>query len=185
MIGIIYKLTDNSEKVYYGSTTRTLKHRLIHHRCIANHCRSKIMDKDSMKIECLEEFNHHLDFILKELLIKREGYYIRNFECINHAIPGRTKKEYNANPINKERHALRTKKYTEGNKEKISLKGKEYYEKNKEELLTKHKEYQEKNKEKLRAKFICECGGKYTYEHKSTHNKSKKHIAYSLSTKSS
>ena len=43
------------------------------------------------------------------------------------------------------------------------------------------KEYYEDNKEKNQQKFNCECGGKYTFEHKSQHLKSKKHIAFTNS----
>jgi hypothetical protein len=38
------------------------------------------------------------------------------------------------------------------------------------------KEYMKKNKEKLNEDFICEeCGGKYKYMSKTTHEKTKKH----------
>ena len=151
MIGFIYKLTDNSDKVYYGSTIKSLYYRLIRHKSQSNGCRSNLMDRDNMKIECIEEFNHHLDFILKELLTKRESYYIRNNECINHRIPGRIMKEYQT-------------EWYEKNKEEILLGQKEYYEKNKEQILLKQKE-----------KFNCECGGKYTHNHKSRHFKTTKH----------
>ena len=147
MIGFIYKLTDNSDKVYYGSTIKSLKKRLIGHKTPSNGCRSNIMDRDSMKIECIEEFNHHLDFILKELLTKRESYYIKNNECINLVIPGRTKKEFRT----------------------------EYCEKNKERIAFKRKEYNEKNSLKRNEKINCECGSKYTHNNKSTHFKTKKH----------
>jgi hypothetical protein len=42
--------------------------------------------------------------------------------------------------------------------------------------------YREKNKEeiakKANQKFECECGGRYVFNHKSTHQKSKKHQEY-------
>ena len=44
------------------------------------------------------------------------------------------------------------------------------------------KEYHEKNKEQILQKrdkqFTCECGGKYTHQHKTTHFKTKKHQDY-------
>ena len=44
------------------------------------------------------------------------------------------------------------------------------------------KEYYEKNKDKINdkasEKFVCPCGGKYTYCHKSEHLKSKKHLKF-------
>ena len=45
-----------------------------------------------------------------------------------------------------------------------------------------HKEYYSENKNKINErqnkKFDCDCGGKYTYAHKSQHLKSKKHQNY-------
>tara|TARA_R110001606_G_scaffold211828_1_gene359487 strand:- start:19 stop:450 length:432 start_codon:yes stop_codon:yes gene_type:complete len=48
---------------------------------------------------------------------------------------------------------------TENNKEKIA-------------------KYREDNKEHLNEKFNCECGVYYSYQNKSRHLKSKKHLAY-------
>jgi hypothetical protein len=53
---------------------------------------------------------------------------------------------------------------------------------------TTHKKYLEKynkdNKQKLEQKFKCECDGKYTYQSKSIHFKSKKHQRFLNSIKS-
>jgi site-specific DNA-adenine methylase len=50
------------------------------------------------------------------------------------------------------------------------------------EELEKHKEvcavYRAEHSEKLKEKFNCECGGKYTYQHKSCHIKTKFHQDY-------
>tara|TARA_R110001606_G_scaffold222143_1_gene369991 strand:- start:83 stop:619 length:537 start_codon:yes stop_codon:yes gene_type:complete len=175
MIGFIYKLSDNSDKVYYGSTIQPLNDRFSKHR-YSDSCRSKIMDKDTMKIECLEEFNHHLDFILKKLLKKRECYYIRNFECINKNIPDRTRKEWRKD--NKETIKLKQKEYYEKNKETIKLLQKEYLENHKEQINKYKREYREKNKERTKEKFTCECGSIVRIDCKLRHNRSKKHQAF-------
>ena len=146
MIGIIYKLTDNSDKVYYGSTKNKLHKRLSNHKNDGE-CMSRYMDSDSMQIECIEQYYFDTDIDYKPFLKKREGYYIRNFECINEKIPGRTTKESKA----------------------------EYYEKNKEKIKLQSNEYYQKNKEKLKEKVTCKCGGKYTSPNKPRHNRSKKH----------
>jgi len=56
---------------------------------------------------------------------------------------------------------------------------KEYYEDNKEKILEYKKKYRENNKEKIqkfcKLKFKCECGGKYYYNNKTNHEKTKKH----------
>ena len=177
MIGFIYKLTDNSNRVYYGSTIKSLKKRLCEHKTPRNTCNSKIMDRDSMHIECLEQYYFDTDMDYKELLIKRESFYIRNNECINKKIPGRTMKEFQTEYYekNKEQLLLKHKEYKEKNKAQILLNSKEYYENHKEQK----KEYFEKNKESIllrtKVKFTCDCGGKYTYHNKSKHNKTTKH----------
>jgi group I intron endonuclease len=41
-----------------------------------------------------------------------------------------------------------------------------------------HKKYREEHRKKIHQKFICECGGRYTYSGKSSHLKTKKHQNY-------
>jgi hypothetical protein len=57
---------------------------------------------------------------------------------------------------------------------------KEYRDKNKEKIAADKKEYRKINKDKLSKKFDCECGGKYTLEHKARHLKTKKHQDFFL-----
>ena len=154
MIGFIYKLTDNSNRVYYGSTIQPLNNRLWQHKDISNTCRSKIMDKDTMKLECLEQYYFDTDMDYKAHLIKRERYYIKNNKCINKKIPGRTMKEYEKD-----------------NMEKIKQTKKQYRFDNKEKI----KENYEKNKEKYKEKFTCDCGSIIRKYDKSSHYKTKKH----------
>ena len=67
------------------------------------------------------------------------------------------------------------KEYREINKDKIKEQEKEYRERNKE----RKKEYREQNKEKINeqrsTKCLCACGGTYTLNNKSTHEKTTKH----------
>ena len=165
MIATIYKLTDDNGLVYYGSTIRELRERLYGHKHYNNDCFSKFMNSDTMVIESLEQYYFDEDTYNKKFVLQREAYYIRNNKCINKVVPDRTPKESD-------------KEYRLKNKEKIDEKSKEYREKNKEKIAVKDKEYYEKNKEKLNEKIDCECGGKYTYCHKSRHMKTQKHINY-------
>jgi hypothetical protein len=55
---------------------------------------------------------------------------------------------------------------------------KEWYEAHKNEIKDKYKELYKVNKEKLCEKFNCDCGGKYTFGHKSNHEKTKKHLLF-------
>ena len=97
----------------------------------------------------------------KEELESREGYYIRNYECINKNIPCRTSKEY----YNDHKH--KKKEYYNNNKDKIAKYTKEWYDNNKDEINTKRK-----------VQYECPCGGRYTHSNKSQHSKTKKHMEY-------
>lgn len=166
-LGKIYTIRHiDTDKFYIGSTCQKyLSSRLAQHKSdyINNHkCSScKILFDigiDDCYIELLENYTCNN----KEELNKREGELIRLHKdnVVNKCIAGRTKKECD-------------KQYRETNKEKIKKSSKEYREKNE---VSKH--YREKNKDKLMEKYNCECGGKYTTEHKLRHMKSLKHINY-------
>ena len=83
-------------------------------------------------------------------LKQRERFYIENNECINKVVPLQTKKEWK-----------------EANRLELCNKQKEYYKQNSTLIKTKHSTV-----------FKCDCGGKYTYAHKSRHIKSKKHLKF-------
>ena len=80
----------------------------------------------------------------------KEAQYIRQLDCVNKNIPGRTGQEYYHE--NKERLNEQHKKWKVKNDEKI-----------KSERLTAHE---------------CECGGRYKLQHKAQHKKTLLHVAY-------
>ena len=97
-MGTVYKLTDG-EKVYYGSTTATLKVRLSKHKQPSHNCRSKQLNRDKMTIELVEWVEDETK------LLEREGHYIKTNECVNYTNPNTTpeerklqKKKYNSKP---------------------------------------------------------------------------------------
>ena len=168
--GKIYKITCNeTEKIYIGSTTQTLTKRFKQHKNNHKYWKNgkynntsifKLFDeygKDSCNIELIENYPCDNN---KELEL-REAYYIRNNNCYNKYIPGRTIKEY-----------------YEENKEKINEQHKQYNEVNKKRIKEVMKKYYEDNKERLNEKITCDCGGKYTHNNKATHFKTKKHQTY-------
>jgi len=69
---IVYKLTCSSGRVYYGSSSFTLKERK---RKGWKTCSCK--DFDIIKMEVIEEVED------KEKALERESYYIENFPCVN------------------------------------------------------------------------------------------------------
>ena len=176
--GKIYKLvSDQTNDVYIGSTCQTLCQRLNDHKCrMRQHEAGKqrfttsqnIVKYNDVKIILIEDFPCER----KEQLTARERFYIENNECVNKIIPNRTREEYIKTDARKET----SKKYYEKNKEHYE----EYRENTKEQKAQYDKEFREKNKEKIQAKrgvkITCECGGKYTMQHKAAHFKTQMHI---------
>ena len=66
------------------------------------------------------------------------------------------------------------------NVDTFKTKKKEYRVKNVDKIKAQNKEYYDKNVDKINKQFICPCGGKYTYCHKSRHLKSEKHLKWEV-----
>jgi hypothetical protein len=172
--GKIYKIIDIAYTTQYiGSTTQTLSRRFSKHKSNYKVWQANKINKISVfdifekfgiencKIELIEAFPCDN----RDELERKEGEFIKNNDCVNKYIAGRTKKEYN-------------KEYYDANKNKIL----EYREANKDKIKEKAKEYYDDNKDKLaeyaKEKIMCECGCEITRSAKSRHIKSKKHIKY-------
>jgi hypothetical protein len=161
--GKIYKITDIAyTKMYIGSTCQPLSKRFTNHKGhyklwkdgkshkISSYDLFDEFGIENCKIELIENFACNC----KDELQKKEGEHIKNNDCVNKVISGRTKKEYyidNKDKMKEYREANKDKmkEYYEANKEKISEKKKEYNEANKEKISEKKKEYQQANKEKI------------------------------------
>ena len=88
----IYKLwCHETNEIYVGSTTQSLANRLSKHKSPTNTCNSKILFEKSnnVMIELLELFPCEN----KMYLNKKEGEFIRKFDCVNKNIAGRTQPE--------------------------------------------------------------------------------------------
>ena len=158
--GKIYKIwSPMGNEIYIGSTTQKLYARKSQHICNKK-CSSKILFEkyDDVRIELIEYFPCNN----KEELDKKEGFYIRNNDCINKNIAGRTVKEYNEN--NKQHY----KEYRDNNKEEKQEYDKEYKENNKDKIKEQRKEYNQK-------KYTCECGRTVRHHEKPRHERSKIH----------
>ena len=195
--GKIYSLRSHqTDDIYIGSTTQSLAvrkagHKINYKRYVNgtyNFVTSfNIIKFDDFYIELIENYPCNS----RNELERREGQLIREMDCVNKIVVGRTDKEYyEANKeviaerakeyreANKEVIAERTKKWREANKEVIAENEKKYREANKEVIAENKKKWQAANEEKLKEKKFCECGGKYTHVNKAQHSKSKKHQAY-------
>lgn len=163
--GKIYKIIDiGYNKCYYGSTIDILTNRMSKHK--AHYIMYKdnrrnnltlftIFDEygvENCKIELVELFPCNSKIELE----KQEGYYIKNNDCVNKMIAGRTQKEYKEE--NKEHWQEYFKKYYQDNKEHKLQICAEYRKKPaiKEKTKEFNKKYREKNREKL-----LEYGKKY------------------------
>jgi hypothetical protein len=121
--GKIYKLWSPSKNiVYYGSTVQSLAQRLTkhknHHKTHNNNNTKKItahlvLECEDYKIELVEEFPCNN----KQQLEKKEGEYIKNNECINKYVAGRTQAENYQD--NKEEKIKAVTEYRKNNIEKI------------------------------------------------------------------
>ena len=160
-------------EVYYGSTLQKLCKRMDKHRSSYK----SWMDGKSQKVMCYDLFEKYglqnCKIYLVELypcksreqLESREGYYIRNYDCVNKNIPGRTQKEWCID-----------------NKDKLSEYYKEWCNDNKDKIVNYQKEYHNKNKDKIHTRknvhYDCPCGGRYTHTNRILHFKTKKHIQF-------
>jgi len=157
----IYKLYDlETNEKYIGSTTQKLSVRLSGHvrsyKDVLNGKKKyvssfKIIEKGNYRIELIENYPCEN----KEELRKREGYYIRNCDCVNKLIAGRMKKEINIS----------------------------YYQNNKEFFKNYYQNYYQRNKAKYAEKLLCNCGGYYRRDSKYDHKKTKRHKKYLESLK--
>lgn len=139
MTGKIYKLVGYG-LTYYGSVNnvslsdRKSKHK-YDHKCFKNGkgryvSSFDIIEKgDDWDIELVEEVED------KDQLLRREGFYIKNNECVNKRVAGRTKQEYYED--NEEKIKAYKSKWAKDNRERIKTK----YHENKEEINRKRREH--------------------------------------------
>lgn len=182
--GILCKTT---WKVYYGSTSKTIDERLRGHEYEYTEYLKKGIGKNTTSVEIIKNNNYIITLLEtcdENDRNEREGFYIRNFQCVNRIIPDRSPKEYNKKWLenNKDYRKEYFKGYYENNRESILEYHKEYNEINKEKINEKKKEYYQINKEKIseknKVKYTCQCGVELTKCHKSRHERTSKHQNY-------
>jgi hypothetical protein len=160
MTGKIYKLVGGG-LTYYGSTNGCLSIRKSRHKYdYKTFVNGKgkyissfdILEKgDDWDIELVE------DDIEDDQLLLREGFYIKNNECVNKRVAGRTKQEYYND--NEEKIKSYKSQWAKDNREKIKQK----YDENKKEINDKRRERE--NKEEFKQKK-AEQDKKYRTENK-------------------
>jgi hypothetical protein len=149
--GKIYSLRSfQTENIYIGSTTQPLKTRLSKHKNDFKRWQegnlSLITSYEILKFDdCYIELICECPCENKEQLQKKEGETIREMDCVNKCIPGRTDREYYED--NREHLLEQKKQYAEEHKEEIAEYQKQYAEEHKEELAEYHANYYQEHKE--------------------------------------
>jgi len=192
--GKVYALrSSETDECYIGSTIEPLNERFRRH---GNHfiqwlsgmehshyiTSFELLKFDDCKIELIKDYPCNS----KTELEREEGKYIREIDCVNKCIAGRTHKEYYEE--HKEQIDAYRKQWAKDNKEHLKLYKAELYQKNKEEIRKKDNlknqapEMKEKNLVRAKAYSLakseiieCECGSSYKKFIKAQHLKCKKH----------
>lgn len=155
--GKIYTIRSRSrpDLVYVGSTMQGLAMRFgEHNRKYRKWVDDGKHDLTSFRVieigdayvELLENFPCNT----REELHAREGYHMREIECVNKHIMGRTPREYRQD--NKERLNMIRRDYYKANKEILNAKSKEYHIENKEDISAQRKQYREINRDEINLK---------------------------------
>ena len=148
--GKIYAIRSHqTDQIYIGSTCSPLSKRLYQHKANYKGYLNKkyhyassheITQYDDAYIELLEECPCEN----KIQLYKKEGELIRENNCVNKHIAGRTIKENKREYY--EQNKDKIKEYYEQNRDKI----KEYYEQNKDKIKEYNREYREQNRDNIK-----------------------------------
>ena len=163
----VYKLTINNE-TYVGSTCN-LKNRLKQHKSDYYNTNS---DNHNAKIYKYIRENSEWDNVKVEILVHLHPKFNR-----------RDREHFEQEWIDYLKPTLNGCKATTGLTKKEYIK--QYAIENKSKVDEHKKKYQNNNKEKRKEQFNCECGGHYTYTHKSRHLKTKGHLEFIESKKTS
>jgi hypothetical protein len=160
----IYKIESHlGDKIYIGSTAKQyLSQRFQQHKSAYKQWKNgkcskitsyELFDEygvDNCQIVLIEEYPCNN----KDAKNAKESHYIRELQCVNKYIPGRTGKQYYEDNKDKKKqyqednrdHILeRQKQYYEENKDK----SKQYYKDNKDHILEKKKQHYENNKDHI------------------------------------
>jgi hypothetical protein len=160
--GKIYRIVCNiTGLVYIGSTVEPrLSMRLAKHRCSYKRYMSKLSTNYLTSYKVIELDNYFIELIeyapceTKDELNKIEGQYIRNTECVNKNIPGRSKGDIKNHYLqhyqnNKEQICIRHRQYNQDNKEQINIKNRQYHQDNKEQICSRKHQHYQNNKEQI------------------------------------
>lgn len=184
--GKIYAIRSHqTNDIYIGSTCQSLCYRMSGHRvaykrflngnttCIISSF--QILQHGDAYIELFEVFPCES----RQELHKKEGQIIRQLECVNKCIPGRTKQEWCND--NKDKLTEYYQQYYQDNKAVFQEKHTQYYENNRDTIIDYNKELYKSKKiyiNQYQSTVIeCECGHSYTRSNRARHMRTAKHTS--------
>jgi len=175
----LYRIVSpNHDKVYIGSTVKTLEERFSIHKNKRNCTAVQIIDAGDARIEEIEAF----PCLDKYQLEDREAeLQLADWDgCVNKHVAGAVRRAGGEQAYKK--------LYYDANADEIKAKNKVYREANPDEIKAKTKLYREANKEKIRAhqnkKCTCSCGATHRHADKARHLRTKRHQNYEAVAKS-
>jgi len=135
---IIYKIVCNiTGEVYYGHTVQGLETRQRIHEAPSNRCTSRqIIDRGDWQMIEIEKY----PCANKKEAHVREGWWIKNNECVNKYVAGRTVEEYRQTPEYQEKVRI----YKEANKDKMAEYHRNYEKIHKEQISAYKKKHNAK-----------------------------------------
>lgn len=200
--GKIYCIRSHQcEEVYVGSTCQELSVRMGGHRRKFKRYnegkkRCYLTSFELIKYpDCYIELIEYYPCNTRAELNVREGKYIRELDCVNKVVAGRTDVEYRQD--NKDTIAVRNEQYYQDNKDAIAAQRKQYYQDNKTAIVVRKKQYYQDNKDaiavrkkhqyennkdrilnKYKERVQCMCGREVSRINMARHRKSKTHRIY-------
>ena len=176
--GKFYKLIDNTTGVFYiGHTAlKRLDKRFKGHydssceelckeRKVYQYFTPHKLKSGDVSIILIEEVNAKRKLVIRKIENEYIQKEINNVLCVNtnHAVKDPA---YQTKYI----HV-----YNESHTKEIKEHNRRYYVEHKSDITSYKKKFAEDHKEELKIRHNCDCGGIYTYYHKSRHEKSAKH----------
>ena len=170
--GKIYTIRSRSrpDLIYIGSTTQGLAMRFGKHNANYRYWLNgktyeatsfRVIEVGDAYIELLENFPCNT----REELCAREGHHMREIDCVNRYIAGRTIREWRED--NRDARLIQAKQYHQDNRDARLIQMKQYYEENKEVQAN-------RVKERIHCLY---CDTTFTKGNKSHHFNTRKHIA--------
>ena len=175
--GTIYRLLDNEQNFYIGSTLQPLRQRFNEHKANSKKSKGKsnaysiftydTFSNNQITIEVIEEVVVENERQLRKIEDQHILKHWNNLKLVNTLRASRSQKERNKD--NRDKLVQYRKEYSIQNKDKIQ----KYRQEHKEHINKLNKKYMLKNKQNLRV--VCVCGSEILKYERNKHERTQKH----------